>query len=140
MFSFTISATFPLSYCFYSLFCSLSLFLQSIFIVYLCGSSFCSVLSSYVFTVYLSTTLYFPSLSSTSYLSSSKFHLLRGRHKLYKSCGDPPIFRRFLFFGIGRSPPDFLDLEPCRKGQATDVCRPPPGDCSAIARFVPQMT
>ena len=76
MFSFTISATFPLSYCFYSLFCSLSLFLQSIFIVYLCGSRFCSVLSCYVFTVYLSTTLYFPSLSSTSYFSSSKFHLL----------------------------------------------------------------
>ena len=66
--------------------------------------------------------------------------LLHPRHKLYKSCGDPPIFRRFLFFGIGRSPPDFLDLEPCRKGQAADVCWPPPGDCSAIARFVPQMT
>ena len=62
------------------------------------------------------------------------------RHKLYKSCGDPPIFRRFLFFGIGRSSPDFFDLEPCRKSHAPDVWRPPPGDCSATARFTLQMT
>ena len=66
--------------------------------------------------------------------------LLKRRHKLLKSGDDLPIFRRFLFFGIGRPPPDFLDLEPGRKGQAADVCRPPPGDRSAIARFVPQMT
>ena len=62
------------------------------------------------------------------------------RHKLYKSCGDPPIFRRFLFFGIGRSSPDFFDLEPCRKSHTPDVWRPPPGDCSATARFTLQMT
>ena len=65
---------------------------------------------------------------------------LRGRHKLYKSCGDRQIFRRCLLFAIGRSSPDFLDLEPCHKGQAADVCRPPPGDCSVTARFAPQMT
>ena len=62
------------------------------------------------------------------------------RHKLYKSCGDPPIFHWFLFFGIGRSSPDFFDLEPCRKSHAPDVWRPPPGDCSATARFTLQMT
>ena len=65
---------------------------------------------------------------------------LRRRHKLYKSYGDPPIFRRCLLFDIGRSSPDFFDLEPCRKSQAADVCRPPPGDCSATARFALQMT
>ena len=66
--------------------------------------------------------------------------VLKLGHKLLKSPDDRPIFRRFLFFGISRSPPDFLDLEPGRKGKAADVCRPPPGDRSAIARFVPQMT
>ena len=66
--------------------------------------------------------------------------LLRGRHKNYKSCGDRPIFRRCLLFDIGRSSPDFLDLEPCRKSHAADVCRPPPGDCSVTARFAQQMT
>ena len=65
---------------------------------------------------------------------------LRGRHKLYKSCGDPRIFRRCLLFDIGRSSPDFLDLEPCRKSHAADACRPPLGDCSVTARFALQMT
>ena len=65
---------------------------------------------------------------------------LRRRHKDYKSCGDRPIFRRCLLFDIGRSSPDFLDLEPCRKSHAADVCRPPPGDCSVTARFTQQMT
>ena len=65
---------------------------------------------------------------------------LRGRHKDYKSCGDRPIFRRCLLFDIGRSSPDFLDLEPCRKSHAADVCRPLPGDCSVTARFTQQMT
>ena len=64
----------------------------------------------------------------------------RQRHKLYKSCSDHPIFRRCLLFDIGRSSPDFFDLEPCRKSQAADVCLPPPGDCSATARFALQMT
>ena len=50
------------------------------------------------------------------------------------------IFRRFLFWGIGRWPPDFFDLEPGRKSQAPDVCRPPPGDCSVAARFTLRMT
>ena len=65
---------------------------------------------------------------------------LKRRHKLLKSGDNLPIFRRFLFFGICRSPPDFLDLEPGRKGQAADVCRPPPGDCSMAARFTLPMT
>ena len=37
------------------------------------------------------------------------------RHKLNKSSGDPRIFRRCLFFEIGSSLADFLDLEPSRK-------------------------
>ena len=65
---------------------------------------------------------------------------LMGRHKLYKSGGDPRIFRRCLLFDIGRSSSDFLDLEPCGKSHAVDACRPPLGDCSATARFALQMT
>ena len=64
----------------------------------------------------------------------------RRRHKDYKSCGERQIFRRCLLFGIARSSSDFLDLEPGRKGQAADVCRPPLGDCSATARFAQQVT
>ena len=64
----------------------------------------------------------------------------RRRHKLLESRGDPPIFRRFLFWGIGRWSPDFFDLEPGRKSQAPDVCRPPPGDCSVAARFTLRIT
>ena len=67
-------------------------------------------------------------------------HNLRGRHKLYKSGSEPRIFRRYLLFDIGRSSPDFLDLEPCRKSHAADACRPPLVDCSATTRFALQMT
>ena len=74
------------------------------------------------------------------YFTLANHQILYLRHKLYKSCGDPPIFPRFLFLGIGRSSPDFFDLEPCRKSHAPDVWRPPPGNCSATARFTLQMT
>ena len=61
-------------------------------------------------------------------------HSSWGGHKLYKSGGDPRIFRRCLLFDIGSSSADFLDLEPCRKVSQ------PPGDCSAAGRFYPLMT
>ena len=61
--------------------------------------------------------------------------------RFINTCGDRQIFRRCLLFATSADHRRiFSTLNHVVNGQAADVCRPPLGDCSATARFAPQMT